>query len=312
MQFSIIIPTHNREALLREAIESIWGQTFTDLEVIVVDDGSTDGTSRYLESISDRVTVVTQENSGPGAARNHGANHATGVYLAFLDSDDLWFPWTLQTYADIAEEAGYPSIISGSMLPFSSREELASANRDAPLYRSYRSYGHAAGNGEYSGSGLIAIRSDVFHRTNGFNQNIRNAEDHDFLLSVCTENNYIAIRKPSTVARRQTPGQLTECTEHLFNGISHLIENEKSGNYPGDGEIAQHRRKIIAQHVRPACQKLANAGRFDEANRLFIDTFAWHVSLRRWKFLFGFPFLSFTKLLRRPIERKAPSPDGHS
>ena len=63
----------------------------------MVDDGSTDGTVDYLLGLGDRVTIIVQRNAGPGAA-DAGAEVATGEYVAFLDSDDLWFPWTLSTY----------------------------------------------------------------------------------------------------------------------------------------------------------------------------------------------------------------------
>src|SRR5687767_3522938 len=106
--FSVVIPTYNRTALLRRTLESVWRQTFTDFEVIVVDDGSTDGTVDYLRSLGGHVRWLTQPNSGPGAARNLGASVASAEYVAFLDSDDLWFPWTLQVYREIIRSENDP------------------------------------------------------------------------------------------------------------------------------------------------------------------------------------------------------------
>src|SRR5882762_3330329 len=100
MMFSVIIPSYNRAILLRSAIESVLSQRNRDFEIIVVDDGSSDGTLDYLKSLGAKITTVRQPNRGPGAARNLGARDATGTYLAFLDSDDLWFPWTLEAYRD--------------------------------------------------------------------------------------------------------------------------------------------------------------------------------------------------------------------
>jgi cellulose synthase/poly-beta-1,6-N-acetylglucosamine synthase-like glycosyltransferase len=93
--FSIVIPTFNRERLIAATLESVLAQTEGDFEVIVVDDGSTDGTEAALAPWRDRLTFVRQPNQGPGPARNLGAARAKGEYIAFLDSDDLWFPWTL-------------------------------------------------------------------------------------------------------------------------------------------------------------------------------------------------------------------------
>src|SRR5262245_14921483 len=94
-EFSIVIPTYNRLDFFKEAISSVWAQTHTDYEVIVVDDGSTDGTGEWLAAQCKRVRAITQVNSGPGAARNSGTREARGRYVAFLDSDDVWPSWTL-------------------------------------------------------------------------------------------------------------------------------------------------------------------------------------------------------------------------
>src|SRR5262249_49336199 len=91
--FSVIIPTFDRIQMLKHALDSVFRQRSTDFEIIVVDDGSSDGTVDYLRRLERGVTVYTQRNSGPSAARNLGASQACGRYLAFLDSDDLWFPW---------------------------------------------------------------------------------------------------------------------------------------------------------------------------------------------------------------------------
>jgi len=91
-EVSIVIPTYNRARYVREAVESALSQTFRDLEVIVVDDGSTDGTRGALGSLIDRVRYFRQENRGLAAARNTGIARARGRYVAFLDSDDRLEP----------------------------------------------------------------------------------------------------------------------------------------------------------------------------------------------------------------------------
>ncbi len=90
--FSVIIPTYNRERFVAKAIESVLNQRFNDLEIIVVDDGSTDGTRQELERYQNKMHYVYQENAGASAARNAGIEAATGEWLAFLDSDDEWTP----------------------------------------------------------------------------------------------------------------------------------------------------------------------------------------------------------------------------
>ena len=95
---SIIVPTFNRKALLARAIDSAFAQTHNAIEVIVIDDGSTDGTTAMLQTrygSESRLRVLRQENQGVAAARNRGLKAARGTFIAFLDSDDFWRPWKL-------------------------------------------------------------------------------------------------------------------------------------------------------------------------------------------------------------------------
>ena len=96
---SVILPTHNRAWTLKAAMDSVLAQENCPFELIVVDDGSTDGTPALLRSYGDRLTVLRQENRGVSAARNTGIAHAAGELIAFLDSDDRWLPGKLSRQA---------------------------------------------------------------------------------------------------------------------------------------------------------------------------------------------------------------------
>ncbi|MDY6945264.1 MAG: glycosyltransferase family A protein [Pseudomonadota bacterium] len=93
---SVIIPTYNRAALLREAVESALQQTYSPIEVVVVDDGSTDDTGAVMQEFGERIRYSRRPNGGVNAARNVGIKQAKGQFLAFLDSDDLWEPYKIE------------------------------------------------------------------------------------------------------------------------------------------------------------------------------------------------------------------------
>ena len=105
---SVVIPTYNRWPMVGEAIESVLGQTFRSVELIVVDDGSTDGTTKELAKYGLKVRVVSCSKGGVAAARNYGVTIARGRYLAFLDSDDLWLPKKLEI--QVAFMAQHPEV----------------------------------------------------------------------------------------------------------------------------------------------------------------------------------------------------------
>ena len=99
-QVSVVIPTYNRGWIIKEAIDSVLAQDYTEFELIVVDDGSTDHTSDVLDSYKNVIKILSQKNKGVSAARNRGISEATGQLIAFLDSDDLWLPQKLSAQID--------------------------------------------------------------------------------------------------------------------------------------------------------------------------------------------------------------------
>ncbi|MCR4347472.1 MAG: glycosyltransferase [Sulfuricaulis sp.] len=95
-EVSIIMPTYNRADTIGRAIDSVRRQTFQDWELIIVDDGSTDGTASLVEGLDPRVRLIRQENAGCYVARNNGLRNSRGRYLTFIDSDDEWLPYFLE------------------------------------------------------------------------------------------------------------------------------------------------------------------------------------------------------------------------
>ena len=105
---SVILPAYNARAYLVQAVGSVLGQNYTHLELLVVDDGSTDGTANHPALQDPRVRVLRQANAGPAAARNLGLAHARGELIAFIDADDLWLPGKLS--AQVAYLQAHPEV----------------------------------------------------------------------------------------------------------------------------------------------------------------------------------------------------------
>lgn len=123
---SVIIPTYNRADYIAQAIHSVLDQTYTNFEIIVVDDGSTDDTQHLLETFTDNIRCLTTEKRGPAHARNVGMKSANGKYIAFLDSDDLYLPGKLELQVAFMEshpEVGIVATEVSSLIGNATAEE---------------------------------------------------------------------------------------------------------------------------------------------------------------------------------------------
>jgi|APTNR8051073442_1049403.scaffolds.fasta_scaffold00013_71 glycosyltransferase involved in cell wall biosynthesis len=181
---SVIVPTFNRRVLLARALASVRAQTFTDFEVVVVDDGSTDGTAEALAAEPpDRLRCIRLDrNLGQSAARNIGLRAAHGRLLAFLDSDDEWMPEKLAHQVAQLESQPGLAMVYGDLL----RVPLRGPTRvlAAPdLVRGRIMDGRSSGYASYGlGIQTCLIRAEVMQDLGGFNEQLHCFEDLEFFL----------------------------------------------------------------------------------------------------------------------------------
>lgn len=287
---SVIIPTYNRVEMIGTAVESVLSHVGSTCEVIVVDDGSTDGTSAVLARYVDQITILRQNNRGPGAARNLGIRHARGAYIAFLDSDDFWLPWTLSTYLRVIEEHGNPAIVVGKprfahSAAGSVDQLLESQETGTSAFSDYLASGDEW---RWWGVSSFVVRADWLRKVEGFNAKHCNAEDADLMLRLGTAPGFVQITHPDTFGYRIHAGCATANLGNSLAGIQNLVDSENRGAYPGGEERAWQRRRIIARHLRPVSLELLGRGRQCDAWRLYSASFRWHLVELRWKYLLGF------------------------
>ena len=295
--FSVVIPTYNRASLLPKTLHSVFAQTFTNYEIIVVDDGSTDTTQDYLKSLENRITVLMQPNRGPGAARNLGARHANGEYLAFLDSDDLWFPWTLQVYAEVVRSENCPSFIAGKPHRFWNESELEKLDQGAIRTEQFTDYLASGEEWRWFGVSSFVLRRETFMAVGGFTDEHVNAEDADLALRFGVAPGFVQITNPVTFAYREHQVSEVKNLQRTLAGAWVNVQAEQSSAYPGGSARATERWQILTRHTRPVTLGCLQQRLYREAWALYRATFAWNVGLGRFKYLSGFPLLALKSKL---------------
>ncbi|MBD3426659.1 MAG: glycosyltransferase [Candidatus Omnitrophica bacterium] len=178
--FSVIIPTFNRHDLLKKAVDSVLDQTFGDLELVIVDDGSSDGTEHLIRGYTDRrIIYLRQDNEGVSRARNRGLELAAGRYIAFLDSDDRWVSEKLNRAVDYINR--FPEI------KIFHTEEIW--YRKGKLLNQKKKHKKPTGSVYLKALPLCCIsistaviEREVFRRVGNFDENLEACEDYDFWL----------------------------------------------------------------------------------------------------------------------------------
>jgi glycosyltransferase involved in cell wall biosynthesis len=214
---SVIIPTYNRAVDVRKAIESVLAQTFSGLEVIVVDDGSSDDTGKILgEVFGDRIRYYAQANRGVSVARNKGIAEARGDWIAFLDSDDLWESEKLEWQFKALERFGPACGACYTDVRLFNNPETRTLFQMAEA--SYRHEGTMGVNTDAlrllvrpGGAGMVVClssflaRADVVRRAEGFDPNLLYSQDSEFMFRLAMLTSFCFVNRPLVWFDRSPP-----------------------------------------------------------------------------------------------------------
>lgn len=237
-RFSVIIPLYNKAAYIDKAIDSVLYQSFDDYELIVVDDGSTDGGELLVKKQTDcRIRLITQANAGVSTARNNGVAQASGDYICFLDADDWWAPNFLEEMDGLI--ALYPNAgIYGCsyFLVKQGHNKIAPIGIDEMFTHGLISYCQV-----YAKTlcmplwtGTVSIPRHIFKEQSGFKPHLKLGEDFDLWVRIALQYPVAFLNKPlayynqdADMANRAI-GKLHPPHSHMLWNLDYLIEHEKS------------------------------------------------------------------------------------
>lgn len=229
---SVIIPSWNRAAFLPEAIGSVRAQNYENLEIIVVDDGSTDDTPEVLASLGRDVRTAWQQNAGPAAARNHGISLARGELIAFLDSDDVWATGGLEARVEAFERNPAAQMALGLTQVAVIAPHSKGADRFAPV----------ADPAFVTSFGAALCRREVFEVAGLLDASLRTGEDVDWFLR-CREAGVMTTLVPTVTTHvRRHEGSMTFLDEHRHRGLLVAIKRSLDRRrFPGSTAVAPMR-----------------------------------------------------------------------
>ncbi|UWR28186.1 glycosyltransferase family 2 protein [Sulfitobacter sp. S223] len=242
MQISIIIPVYNRADRIAATIRSIGLASHPQCELIVVDDGSSDESASVAcatldqDGLGSRSQVLRQLNGGPGSARNAAAAKATGQFLAFLDSDDRWLPWTVPAISDAINQHPLVPILFLQTVDVAPDEDIADLSNSEPVkaleFADYTAAATAQWGLRYGACNLV-MRRDVFLSIGGFSSTERNAEDSDLILRSAGFGPCVVLtRCPLVVHAKGSEDALTADLDGGIRGLEFCLSQYRSGEYP--------------------------------------------------------------------------------
>lgn len=236
---SVVMPCYNSMGYLENTLKHVYAQTILPYEIIIVDDGSSDGTQAFLQREKEKfpagfIKIFQQKNCGPGAARNVGIRNASGTWIAFLDSDDVWREQRIQRAIETIEQNPDAIMVSNDICEKyedGSERELKLHERlsqdESVFVQLYK--------GNFLSTSSVCAKKEILQRVGAFNEELRSAQDYDLWLRLSREGSFIIIPEVfeeyaiHSGSISQNNKLRYECLLKIYKKYAHLLKRECSG-----------------------------------------------------------------------------------
>jgi glycosyltransferase involved in cell wall biosynthesis len=246
---SVVIPVYNARHVIQETLQSVLAQTWPDYEIIVIDDGSTDGSDKVIEQFAGCLRYIRQDNRGVAKARNHGIAESTGRYVALLDHDDLWHPTKLEKQVTVLEQRPTAGMVVTDV------SHIDHAGRPMGIigagYNPSETFARLFIRGYVPTPSAAMIRRSVLDAVGGFDERFRSAglDDHELWTRIAAHGEITHINEPLTYHRNLSAKPAHIALEHRPVLISTLMN--RFGDDPEKRQyLLKEQASYLADHGR--------------------------------------------------------------
>jgi glycosyltransferase involved in cell wall biosynthesis len=274
---SVIIPAYKAAAFIHETLQSVFCQTYRNFEVVLINDGSPD-TAEFERAIApyrDRIIYIRQENSGVSAARNAGIRRARGEYLAFLDSDDIWYPPCLAAQIDLARSR-QPAcdLVYSDVLVYSDSQQQRDSHSDGIRYSEICpsvgavTFESLLREDCHAPTSCTMVRRQAAIAAGLFDENLRRAEDYDLWLRIAHRASNMTYSREVLGKNRIVPGSLSHDNVKMLEGLVEVLRKLRNDLELSAGQRSALEKKLADTKAQLELERGKAAlldGKYDQA-----------------------------------------------
>ena len=226
MLVSVIIPSYNYAHFIERAVKSVYEQSYSFIECIVVNDGSIDNTVEVLENLKTKyesLIIINKENAGLSAARNSGLKVANGDYIAFLDADDYWLKDKIKNQINVFNKNQTVKIVHTNFCVNNNNK----IEKNSSLTLNNDQYELLSRNSIWGSASSVMIKKEVFHKVGYFDCSLRSSEDHDYWFRCVVEGyKFYFVNKFDVIITLHSSGRMSDNNLNMFIGDYLLLQKQ--------------------------------------------------------------------------------------